>query len=918
VVDLSKHTIQFLNREEFLGYNKHELESENSIMSAIHPEDRTIVADQWKEMTTTGENQLTSIQYRAQNKNGGWEWIQQRVSILSRTEVGAPQNLLITLSVITERKSAGESLLQSEQKYANIFHISPMLMAITELGSSLYTEVNDTFLRTLGFTREEVVGHTVGELNLFVRPEQAVTALQIMQTQGTLSDFEVEVRAKSGMIHHGLFGAEFIELDGKRYLLTVMNDITERKKIEEQLLASEARNRAILESVPDLLFEMDETGVFLGYSASDTDKLYARPEAFLGKNIFDVLPKPMALKTMDKIKEALSQKKLIKFEYDLNMDGHQRFYEDRIVPLTENSILSVIRDITEIKLEKRNLLQRTEDLQLINILNDAANHGEDLDGITQIFARETNRMFKSQYVNFYLVSPDSKFLELLSLSISPKLAEMVEKLLGRPIPRFRIPLTERSFITELLSVEKGTCITDKKLLERWVLEFTETTYLPESLRSISKKIIPRILKIMNMRSVILIPLISSGQTIGLLGMTSKEFLTDEIHQRMRGLSTQLTGILLRKQLEKKSMIQLQRMSALSEIDRVIKSSMDMRLSLDTLLTQALSQLNVDAASVLLLDAPSQTLEYAAGKGFRSLNIRQSHLQVGQGLAGRAGLERKTLHIPDLSAIGGQLQNRDFLKEENFVEYFGVPLIAKGVLKGVFEIFNRTPLDPDLDWLNYLDSLGGQAAIAIDNVQLFDGMQRSNQELITAYDATIAGWSHAMDLRDKETEGHTRRVANLTVQLAMKVGITQQEMIQFRRGALLHDIGKLGVPDNILLKPGKLTDEEWGIMRQHPVNAFNMLLPITYLRPALDIPYCHHERWDGTGYPRELKGEEIPIAARLFAIVDVWDALRSDRPYRAGWTAEKTREHIIKGSGKHFNPQVVEAFLSLLDESPDLR
>ena len=192
------------------------------------------------------------------------------------------------------------------------------------------------------------------------------------------------------------------------------------------------------------------------------------------------------------------------------------------------------------------------------------------------------------------------------------------------------------------------------------------------------------------------------------------------------------------------------MRALNEIDRAIASSLDMRLSLDILLSEVLSQLSVDAASVLLLDGYSHSLEYIAGKGFYSSHIRHSRMRLGDGLAGKVGLERKSLHVPNLEEVASQFKRAELLKDEKFVEYFGVPLIAKGQLKGILEIFHRAPLEPDLEWVNYLETLGGQAAIAIDNAQLFEGMQHSNLELITAYDATIAGWSHAMDLRDKET------------------------------------------------------------------------------------------------------------------------------------------------------------------------
>ena len=194
------------------------------------------------------------------------------------------------------------------------------------------------------------------------------------------------------------------------------------------------------------------------------------------------------------------------------------------------------------------------------------------------------------------------------------------------------------------------------------------------------------------------------------------------------------------------------------------------------------------------------------------------------------------------------------------------------------------------------------------------LEKANAELVAAYDATILGWSRAMDLRDRETEGHSQRVAEHTVQLAQAMGLSEQELIHIRRGALLHDMGKLGIPDSILHKPEKLTDEEWDIMHQHPQLAYDMLSSIEYLRPALDIPYCHHEKWDGSGYPHKLRGEHIPLAARIFAIVDVWDALTSERPYRPAWSKADAHAYIREQSGKHFEPRVVDLFLKSIGKT----
>jgi putative two-component system response regulator len=193
------------------------------------------------------------------------------------------------------------------------------------------------------------------------------------------------------------------------------------------------------------------------------------------------------------------------------------------------------------------------------------------------------------------------------------------------------------------------------------------------------------------------------------------------------------------------------------------------------------------------------------------------------------------------------------------------------------------------------------------------LEHAHTELKAAYDATIEGWSRAMDLRDRETEGHAQRVTQLTLKLAEAAGINQETLVHIRRGALLHDMGKLGVPDAILLKSDKLNEEEWKLMHRHPQLAYDMLHPIEYLRPALDIPFCHHEKWDGSGYPRGLKGEQIPIAARIFAIVDVWDALTSDRPYRPAWKKEVALGYLQEQAGKYFDPEIVKLFFKVIEK-----
>jgi len=353
---------------------------------------------------------------------------------------------------------------------------------------------------------------------------------------------------------------------------------------------------------------------------------------------------------------------------------------------------------------------------------------------------------------------------------------------------------------------------------------------------------------------------------------------------------------------------LHRIRALHRIDQVITSSAAIEVTLQIILNEIAAQLGAEAADALVVSESLQTLTCLAIHGQPPRQLGDT-MQLGEGHAGQATLQRQMIAVTDLRELALHEKHTRIVSPLRFC--YAVPLIAKGLVKGVLELYYRDDTQLSIDWQSTLEMFANQAAIAIDNADLFENLQRSNTKLRRAYDTTIEGWSRALDLRDKETEGHTLRVTEMTLRLATAMDVPSDELVHIRRGALLHDIGKMGVPDHILLKPGPLTDEEWLIMRQHPTYAYEMLAPIDFLKPALDIPYCHHEQWNGSGYPRGLHGEQIPLAARIFAVIDVWDALISDRPYRSGWPIERVMRHISNGAGSSFDTQVVTIFLHLL-------
>ncbi|MGB9896619.1 HD domain-containing phosphohydrolase, partial [Thermanaerothrix sp.] len=313
---------------------------------------------------------------------------------------------------------------------------------------------------------------------------------------------------------------------------------------------------------------------------------------------------------------------------------------------------------------------------------------------------------------------------------------------------------------------------------------------------------------------------------------------------------------------------LRQMAALRAIDTAIINHTEMTTVLTTILREARTAIPMDAAALWLLDPEEQHLNLVVAEGFQHLQpqFRRSLSQdpwAREVITTRRAFQHLKL---DVHALPSEIQN--LFQMEDFQAYLAAPLVAHGEIYGLFELFYRSPLENPPDWLSFFENLSTQTAVAVEHVRWFQALQDANRRLTQAYEATIEGWAAALELRDGSLSGHSRRVAEWSVSLAKALGLEGETLSHIWYGALLHDIGKMGIPDAILQKEDDLTPEEWDLMKRHPEYALRFLEGVEFLRPALDIPYYHHERWDGSGYPKGLREEQIPLAARIFAVVDV--------------------------------------------------
>lgn len=368
-----------------------------------------------------------------------------------------------------------------------------------------------------------------------------------------------------------------------------------------------------------------------------------------------------------------------------------------------------------------------------------------------------------------------------------------------------------------------------------------------------------------------------------------------------------------RELVEESERKTQQIILLNKIGSYLTSSLDLSLILNVVLEDTTDIVRCEAGILYVVDDETSSLTIKHVKGLAADDLIGKHILLESGYFEQVVKTQRPMIVNDVSE--NQVRPRMLNEQSKFKprNLIVIPMFARGHILGVIQVINRKDGLPfNKDDQDLLKAFSDQAAIAISNTKLFNALQQSNQELIIAYDATIEGWSRALELRNKQTEGHSQRVVEMTLQFAIFLGIKGEDLVHIRRGALLHDIGKLAMPDGILYKPGELTLAEQNFLELHPEFSYDLLEPIGFLRPAIDIPYCHHEKWDGSGYPRGLKGDEIPLSARIFSVVNAYDNLIMDRPHHQAWSREKTLDYIHEQSGKQFDPGIARNFLRMME------
>ncbi|GGM00650.1 hypothetical protein GCM10010841_06570 [Deinococcus aerophilus] len=756
---------------------------------------------------------------------------------------------------ITESHRNLAALQASEERFSKVFQASPVAIFITRRKDKCFLEVNAEFLRQSGYSRQEILGHTSQELGFWADQADREVTWQMLDGELAPGSREVLFLDRHGEPFWGMLSLIPIEVAGERCVIGFVRNVNEEKNARQRLLESEERHRRSateLQRILDLSLDMITTVAPGGWVISVSAACV---------HILGYTPEELSGRSYEELlhpedREITHREVAVIREKQGSTSFRNRcIHKDGGVVWIEWNVAAVPDDPLLYCVARdvtRRRAAEADQAFLAAIVQASQN------AVVGVSLDDTIRSWNPGARRLYGYSAAEAIGQTMMLIVPPEVQD-AEREVFRRVAQGELVLPYESVRLDRQGQRIPVMSTVSGVLD------------------------------------------AEGHVIGVSKITRDISLIQAAEAKVRKLNEDLER-------------QLRHVTGLREIDQSIATSADLNVTLGMILENIRQQLEVDAATILLLDQHTLTLRCGAARGL-STALQDLTLRLGDGLAGQVALNRQPLLAADLQTTDVSPAWRAMLEGERLVAYYAVPVIAKGKVLGVIEVLHRQPFEPSSAWLEVFEVLTNQAAIAVDNAELLSELEHSNLELRLAYDETIEGWARALDLRDRETEGHSRRVTETTVELCRMLGFSTEELVDVRRGALLHDIGKMGIPDAILSKPGRLNDEEWLRMKEHASYAVALLSPIRFLRPALTIPQYHHEKWDGSGYPLGLRGEAIPLAARAFAVVDVYDALTSDRPYRKAWPREAATAHLRAGAGTHFDPQVVGAFLRLLGARP---
>jgi PAS domain S-box-containing protein/putative nucleotidyltransferase with HDIG domain len=844
----------------------------------IHPEDSDLV---WKVIEDALNKRLSyRVTYRIITAGGKqkYVWEQGRGIFSDSGELLAIEGFIMD---VTQENTSRQALYENQQRLDSVINSFDDIVFTLDT-EQRHTAVYGRWIEKSGMTEALFLGKTTRE---------------ILGDEAARAHEEANQKALQGnnVIYEWTSGTATIQTslspiydDQKKVcgLLGVGRDITERKAAEAALKENRDFTRSISDSSPTHICVLDQNGsiLFVNHAwnqFAQTNGVDDLAEVGVGKDFLDALQKTSQIQKEDFEKAAEGIFKVVReelqefyLEYACCAAKEERWFLMHVVPMIQPK-MSVI--ITQIDTTAQKLLvsEQEAEVAMASAVRDAIT----LEDVVRVVADQVERTLNTSALALGLWRENQ---ERFTLQIANGSWEGWNSLRYKPD-------------------RLGICLAAMKQGKPFVINQADEP--GELIRP------PFILETYN---IACFPLIVGKDKIGVMWVLKSGPISDRDVRIATLLSVMAASAIHRAILYDQTLQHLENFRSLRTIDQGILAKLPRETVLQLIVDQVIANLGVHAVDILLIDESNGQLELAASSGFHHEFPNGSMFEQGGPAAFHKLAQSKSFYVENLRTIPNFITVRQ-LEQERFISYFAVPFSLNDLPKGILEIFQRKRLDFSSEQIEFLYGLTRQISIAMTYIDLYSGLEQKNIELIEAYDSTIEGWSRTLNLRDEETEDHTQRVTQMTMELAKRMGIDGEDLTRIRWGTLLHDIGKMGVPDSILHKPGPLSSEEWQIMRMHPVYAYERLKPIKFLQKSLEIPYCHHEKWDGSGYPRRLKGLAIPLSARVFALVDVWDALISDRPYRAAWGEDRALAYVIEQSGRHFDPAVVKVFVKLLKE-----